>query len=136
MPSKRKIKTRASSGLTKERAQENYDSLLNFTLGPDPATTGGSLTLPDNYAVIEVNLDAKEPYCVIEPTECDDNRSSRHLSTVHIPIPKSLAYYLRTHDNGSKKFRHTVEVNARNALRDKIRGLLEQESSSYPGPTQ
>jgi hypothetical protein len=84
---------------------------------------GGTLTIPDGYAVIGVDLDADFPFCTIIK-ESDDQDEHK------LEIPKSLAYYLTTHHNGSFKFRDRIRTDAQNQLRSKIRQLLQHSDTA------
>lgn len=77
---------------------------------------GGKLEIPDNYFVYKVDLDHAEPYCTILPTGEDKE--------IKLPIPKSLAYYLRTHFCGSDSYHKNVQDDAVRALQNKIKELL------------
>ena len=79
---------------------------------------GGELEIPNGYFVHKVDFDAKEPYCIIISDE-DVNKQE----TVY--IPKSLAYYLTTHHNGSEEFRELIREKAKNELRKGIKDILK-----------
>lgn len=82
---------------------------------------GGVLTIPDGYFVSHVDLDAEIPFCTIIKDNCfpEDKKD--------VAIPKSLAYYLSTHHNGSDKFRKQLRRDAKNELRGQLKDLLEME---------
>ena len=79
--------------------------------------TGGTLTIPEGWVVYNVDLDAEEPYCHIL-----DEKGNNETK---LSIPKSLAYYLTTHHNGSYKFRELLFKMAKNELRSELKSLLE-----------
>lgn len=89
--------------------------------------TGGTLTIPDGWFVSKVDLDAEEPYCLILPKDF----SAPSEEEKKILIPKSLAYFLSKHDNGSDKFRKIIRTNVKNELRSKLKELLEIEKATY-----
>jgi hypothetical protein len=78
---------------------------------------GGNLLIPSGYAVIGVDFDADEPFCTII-------REDLAGEEIKLLIPKSLAYYLTTHDIGSRSFREQIEESAKNELRYEFRKLL------------
>jgi len=80
---------------------------------------GGTLTIPDGCFVSMVNLDADEPCCMI----CRESTGD----TIRLAIPRALAYYLTTHDIGSKESRERIQRDARNELRRKFKDLLRIE---------
>lgn len=84
-------------------------------------TKGGTLTIPDGYFVNNVDLDAEVPTCTVVYEGNDDKPD------IILEIPRSLAYYLTTHHNGSIKFRDRLQRSARNALKREIKELLEDE---------
>ena len=83
----------------------------------DDQCKGGTLEIPDGYAVYNVDLDADEPFCIIIPENSGEE--------IKLPFPKSLAYYLTTHHNGSFKFREAIRKDAQNDLRGKFRDLMK-----------
>lgn len=82
--------------------------------------TGGSMKIPDGYFIYHVDLDCDEPYCIITEDKLPHKEE-------RVIIPKSFAYYLRTHHCGSKNMRHILRKDARNELRAKFRDLLKME---------
>ena len=85
-------------------------------LKKDPATNGGTFTIPDGYFVYSVDLDADQPKAII----CDD----KYGEETEILIPKALAFYLTTHFCGSEKMQKTIEDAATKRIQDKFKSLL------------
>jgi hypothetical protein len=99
------------------------NSTIDSSIKPKTADSmGGTLSIPDGYFVCNVDLDAEIPFCVI----CD----TKTLNERMLKIPKSLAYYLTTHHNGSTVFRKELMRDAQNILRNKLRNLLENSNES------
>ena len=84
---------------------------------------GGTFTIPDGWFVFKVDLDTEEPYCKILP----EGFFAPSEEEKKILIPKSLAYYLSTHDNGSNKFRNLLRVQAQNELRAEFEKLFKRD---------
>ena len=76
------------------------------------------LSIPDGHLVVGCDLDADEPYCQIVPIG-----SLTDMPDI-VPIPKELAYYLRTHWCGSKLMHGTIAENARRQIRNQIKAAL------------
>lgn len=87
--------------------------------------TGGTLTIPDGYAVLHVDLDAEIPICKIIKfgNKENDYKDDEQI----LEIPRALAYYLTTHHNGSNKFRSLLRLDAQRDLRNKIKDLLNND---------
>lgn len=75
-----------------------------------------SMTIPAGWFAYEANFDSEEPYIIIANDE--DSREEKIL------IPKSLAYYLRTHWCGSKKMHDLIEKNTIQAMQNKLKNLM------------
>lgn len=88
----------------------------------DDAIIGGKLEIPDGFFVNHVDLDADEPFI-----EIIDEKKMCGNEKVKVLVPKSLAYYLKTHFCGSQKMHTLIENNARNGLRRSFKDLLEME---------
>ena len=85
------------------------------------STVGGSLVMPEGHFVERVDLDAEEPYCMIVHKDDVVGEEAKIL------IPRSLAYYLSTHHNGSNEFRDLLRRDAKNELRAELQSLLKME---------
>jgi len=85
------------------------------------STVGGSLVMPEGHFVERVDLDAEEPYCTVVSTDNIAGEGKKIL------IPRSLAYYLSTHHNGSNEFRDLLRRDAKNELRAELQSLLKME---------
>ena len=83
-------------------------------------TTGGKFEIPDGFYVYRVDFDDKEPYVQIFD-------GVNIYDAIKIPVPKSLAYYLKTHHCGSMKMNDLIEKRAKNELRTKINCVLKIE---------
>jgi len=80
-------------------------------------TKGGTLIIPDGFFVRHVDLDVEPPICIINDGGVPEIEHT-------IEIPRSLAYYLSVHHNGSMEFREQLRADAQNELRRKINSLL------------
>ncbi|MBE3085605.1 MAG: hypothetical protein IMZ64_05235 [Bacteroidetes bacterium] len=89
-----------------------------------PQSTGGTLTIPDGYAVFRVDLDADIPIIEINKGSLKDEDKKI------LEVPRALAYYLTTHHNGSRKFREQIRTDAQNHLRLMFEDLLERKDYS------
>jgi hypothetical protein len=83
-----------------------------------------TLTIPDGYAVLRVDLDADIPIIEINKDPFKDKDKKI------LEVPRALAYYLTTHHNGSKKFREQIRTDAQNHLRSMLKDLLEKKDYS------
>jgi hypothetical protein len=80
-------------------------------------TKGGTLIIPDGFFVRHVDLDIDPPICIIQNDEYPATEKT-------LEIPRSLAYFLSVHHNGSEEFREILRTDAQNELRNKINSLL------------
>jgi len=80
-----------------------------------------TLTIPAGYFIFRVDFDADPPYCRICPSD-----SYRYEDEKDLVIPKALAYYLSTHDCGSKRMRELIEGHAARDERNEICELFEK----------
>ena len=72
------------------------------------------LEIPDGYFVNNCDLDADEPWCEICP-------ETYALSTPQkLPIPKALAYYLKTHFCGSESMEKKIIERTRREIASDI----------------
>lgn len=78
---------------------------------------GGTITIPDGYFVRHVDFDADPPICIIQ------NHGFPVVEET-LEIPRSLAYYLTVHHNGSNNFREQLRTDAQNELRSKLKDIL------------
>jgi hypothetical protein len=83
----------------------------------DRESCGGSMRIPKEWAVTRVDLDAEEPYCLIDHINFGAPKRK-------ILIPKPLAYYLSTHHCGSDRMHRILTDNAKNSIRDEIKKAL------------
>lgn len=83
-----------------------------------PAEADETLTIPAGHFVHHADFDADEPYVLSTSSGEAIGRDVRHK------VPKALAYYLRTHFCGSKKYHESVEQNARRELQISLQDLL------------
>lgn len=78
-----------------------------------------TMTIPKDHFVCGCDLDDENPYCIITPK---DEYAVEYEKRV--PIPKSLAYYLRTHFCGSHKMRDILFKQGQSQVRDQIKEAL------------
>jgi hypothetical protein len=105
--------------------QRIHQSRSKEKLKRSPQSTGGTLTIPDGYAVLKVDLDADIPVIEINKGPYFKEKDKKILE-----VPRALAYYLTTHHNGSNKFREQIRMDAQNQLRSMLRDLLEKKDYS------
>jgi len=86
-------------------------------------TEDETFTIPKGFFVQKVDLDADEPYAMIESEdysiELPEGMSNKIL------IPKPLAYYLRTHFCGSEQMKNLIERNVKQTFIKEIKESLE-----------
>jgi hypothetical protein len=99
----------------KETTKTKSHSLISCVI--DPIISGGELIIPDGYFVHRIEADADEPYIQI----CSEDGYSDEKK---IPLPKSLAYCLSTHDNGSMKMRENLMEQGRREVRGAIKQAI------------
>ena len=87
------------------------------------STEDETFTIPKGFFVYRVDLDADEPYVMIESE--DYGIEFPEGMSNEIPIPKSLAYYLRTHFCGSEQMRKLIEENVKQTFIKEIKESLE-----------
>jgi translation elongation factor EF-Ts len=90
-----------------------------------PQLTGGTITIPEGYVVLRVDLDADVPIIEINKEGSFKDKNKKILE-----VPRALAYYLTTHHNGSNKVREQLRTDAQNQLRSMLRDLLEKKDYS------
>lgn len=102
-----------------EHEKLNTEETANSDLGAviDRSLAGGELKIPDGYFVHRIEADADDPYIEI----CSEDGYSDEQK---IPLPKSLAYCLSTHDNGSMKMRENLMEQGRREVRVAIKQAI------------
>ena len=75
--------------------------------------------IPPDHFVVGCNLDADEPWF-----EIVSNSASARIPPKRMPIPKELAFYLRTHWCGSKKMHEKIVENTRRGIANNIKAAL------------
>jgi hypothetical protein len=78
-----------------------------------------TMTILKDHYVCGCNLDDDPPFCIVSPK---DEFTSEHEKKVL--IPKSLAYYLRTHWCGSYKMNNIIEEHGKSLIREQIKDAL------------
>jgi hypothetical protein len=111
--------------MQKMKTQQHDRQSMKKKIKQSPQPTGGTLTIPDGYAVLRVDLDADIPIIVINKGPYFKDKDQKILE-----VPRSLAYYLTTHHNGSLKFREQIRTDAQNHLRSMLKDLLEKKDYS------
>ena len=79
---------------------------------------GGSLDIPEGWFVYGADFDSDEPSITI----CNSN--SFNSEERKLLVPKSLAYYLSTHNCGSSEMRERIRDNGRREVRETIKEAL------------
>lgn len=102
----------------KQEISNNHNT-ANSDLGAviDRSLAGGELKIPDGYFVHRIEADADDPYIEI----CSEDSYSDEQK---IPLPKSLAYCLSNHDNGSMKMRENLIEQGRKEVRGAIKQAI------------
>ena len=80
---------------------------------------GGNIEIPDGWFVSGANFDADGPTITIDNGKSFNASEERTLS-----VPKSLAYYLSTHNCGSEEMRERIKDNGRRQVADTIKEAL------------
>ena len=77
-----------------------------------------TMTIPSGHFVHKVDLDCDDPYCqVCRESDMEDMKEK-------IFIPKSLAYYLRTHFCGSESMHELIRTDAVRSCQNAIKEAL------------
>ena len=82
---------------------------------------GGSIEIPVDWFVCGANFDVEEPYIEISDKDCS--------STIRLPFPKPIAYYLTTHWCGSDCMHELIVDRARRELQNNIKDALGIEEN-------
>lgn len=77
---------------------------------------GGSLEIPDDCFVTRADFDDEEPYIVITEGITSSEKT--------LPVPKSLAYFLRYHFCGSTHMHNLLIDKGKREIREKIKTIL------------
>ena len=80
---------------------------------------GGILEIPEGWFVSGANFDTDEPTITIYNGASFNSSEERKL-----PVPKSLAYYLSTHNCGSEEMRARIKDNGRRQVQEAIKEAL------------
>ena len=75
------------------------------------------MTIKDGWFVCGANFDCDEPYIILA-------NEHNGVDEIKVPVPKSVAYYLRTHWCGSQQMHDTIKENATSEALNLIKQAL------------